>query len=631
METLTILAKLLIFVMAIRDRKAMLFPPQYQPGVVIQDESCRLPDGLLVHRGEDVLIEKATWSVLIALDKPELPDRLGDKLLAVESALRLICANLSSSEYGSWRTRLTQVKMKLTPEYLFDNRYRLKSRNRRGLFNFIGLISHHLFGTATDTEIQRLRLTLEKTMKDNLAISHAVNDFVTVVNQTQVHVQENRNMINRLSAKTSHILRNIEKMDELTQVVNANLQRHYAERLVEDVELLASAYINVVEHYHRQRAAMEMGVLTEDLLSPKVLKQVVTQARARHQDMISTWEWYYQYIRVRPLWGQVNTIMYQIELPIVKPVKYMHYILEAFPVPQGENTSTTVKVQRDVALDAATGGLFIPENCRGHQPMVCQPSPVRVGEAMSCERGIITGNREAKEHCVIELRHLRPVDQLRFVGKNRAALSTWGGTLRKICAGYPEQTTRVERGVYVFNISENCVYRSVTWQVEYSPGYSQSIYGERQPLPNLPPVELPALLNHSSVKEQIMSDLEELGSIKYLTVAKLSEIAIPAKPFYERRVFWAICCSIVLSLSVCVLLVTIGCKRYVHLRARKLGRMPNEDESKVPEEQIELTEVSTAVNDGSSITLSRPVPTLVTFNDSLFGKKCREPSQGISG
>ena len=128
-----------------------------------------------------------------------------------------------------------------------------------------------------------------------------------------------------------------------------------------------------------------------------------------------------------------------------------------------------------------------------------------------------------------------------------------------------------------------------------------------------------------------MSDLEELGSIKYLTVAKLSELAIPAKPFYKRGMFWAICCSTILILSVCILLVIIGCKRCVHLRMRKMGRVPNEDKSEVPEEQIELTEVSTAVNDDPSITLSRPVPTLVTFSDSLFGKKFGEPSQGISG
>ena len=620
--------KFLISVMAILDCGAMLFPPQYQPDLVIQDESRRLRDGLLVSRGEDVLIEEATWMVIVALHKPTVPSELEDRLVVVEGALRKICANLSKVEYGSWRTRLSQVKLKLTPDYLLGDRHHFKLRNKRGLFDFVGLLSHHLFGTATVSEVRKLREILWKTMKDNQAINHVLSEFTTVINQTQVHVQENRDMINKLSAKVGHIIRYIGKIDELTQVVNANLQRHYAERLVEDIELLASAYTDVVERYHRQRAAMEMGVLTEDMLPPTVLQEVVTQARSRQRDMISSWEWYYQYVRVKPLWGQANMIVYQIELPLVKPVKYIHYVLEAFPVPQEGNTSATVKVERNVALDQAAGGLFIPRNCMGHKPVVCQPSPVRVGEAMSCERGIITGKRKERENCVIKIGHSTLVDQLWFVGKNRAVLSTWGGALRKHCEGYPEQTTRVERGVYVFNISENCMYLSSTWQVEYSPGYSQSIYVEQQPLPNLPPVEFPSLLNHTSVKKRVMADLKELGSTKYLTISKLSELASPTKPFYGRGVFWAICCSTMLGLGVCITLVIFGCKRYVHQRMGKLRKVPNEERGKVPDEEIELSVMSPTVNDNSQNCES--APKFFAFNDSLFAKKFRATCQGTS-
>lgn len=598
-----------------------LFPPQYQHVSTAHDESRPLKDGLLVSQGEDVLIEEATWAVVVTLDTPKLPEGLENRLSIVDTTLRKLRSNFSQSEYHSWQMRLTQVKLRLTPDYLYDNRHHFRTRKKRGLFNFVGQLSRHLFGTATMSEIQKIQEILWKIGKDNQAITHVVNEFATVINQSQIYVHENRDMINRVTAETRNLLNYVEKFDELSHIVNTNVQRHYAERLIEDMELLATAYTNVVEHYHRQRTAMEMGVLTEDLLSPIVLKDIIMQARARQQDMISTWEWYYQYVTVQPLFGRQDVVVFQIELPLVRPVKYDHYLLETFPVPQKGNITAILRVERHVAFDKVTSGLFVPLNCRGRDPMVCQPSPLRTGQAMSCERGIITNEGDERQNCVIQVERTTQVDQLWFIEENRIVLSTWGDNLKKHCRDYPEQTTWVEQGVYIFNISENCIYLGSTWQVEHSPKFSRTVYVERHSLPAIPSVDFPVLFNNTGVHDHVISDLGELGAIKYFTIAKLQELTTPTIPLYKEGWFWAVFCSV---LVVCFLIVSIIFvrKNYVRLLHKKKEIIT----SSVDTSELELSTSNYAHSMRSKCSGVTPAAQTkqkhkFEFNDSLTSKK----------
>ena len=80
------------------------------------------------------------------------------------------------------------------------------------------------------------------------------------------------------------------------------------------------------------------------------------------------------------MWGEENIVVFQIELPLVKPIRYLQYLLETFPVPQEDGTVSTLKVNSGIAMENAMGALLIPHQCRGHGP-----TPLRSGEAMACE------------------------------------------------------------------------------------------------------------------------------------------------------------------------------------------------------------------------------------------------------
>ena len=282
------------------------------------------------------------------------------------------------------------MKLQLSNDYLHGNRHHIKMRQKRGLFNFLGVFANKLMGVATSAEVRKTRELLRKVNNNNNAVNHIVHELATVVNQSRVYIKRNRDKINSLVAVTNNLLESIKRFaGGMQQTVNQNMQKHQAERLVEDTEVLADAFVDQVDQYHRQRAALELGVLTEDLLSVPTLSDILENAKANR---ILNIEWYYQNVPVKPMWGEENIVVFQIELPLVKPIRYLQYLLETFPVPQEDGTVSTLKVNSGIAMENATGALLIPHQCRGHGPTVCGPAPLRSGEAMACERGILNNN-----------------------------------------------------------------------------------------------------------------------------------------------------------------------------------------------------------------------------------------------
>ena len=73
-------------------------------------------------------------------------------------------------------------------------------RQKRGLLNFIGVFTHHMFGIATSAEVRKTRELLRKVNNNNNAINHIVHELATVVNQSHVYIGQKRDKINFLVA-----------------------------------------------------------------------------------------------------------------------------------------------------------------------------------------------------------------------------------------------------------------------------------------------------------------------------------------------------------------------------------------------------------------------------------------------
>lgn len=536
--------------------------------------SRKLDDGLLVNKGEDLLLEVASWTVVVTLDVPPPPVHLEQQLVHTFAVLGNLTNKFYPLETASWRTRLERIRTRIDPELRHSNRNH--RRLKRGLFNFVGTLSRHLFGTATMAEVQKTRDLIQKVKQNNQVVTHVVKELTTVVNQSRIYLQENRLRINKLTIKMRNIA---DRQDQLAHTVDTLYLRHNVERLVEAVEMLTDAYMVQVDQYHRQRTALEQGFMTEDLINPQLLDEILAEANVVKQMTLPHKEWYYSYVSVRPVWGEQKFVVFKIDLPLIKPQTYLHYLFQAFPLPQSNNITATIELNPNVGYDPHSGGLFIPIDCKGAEPIVCRPSPLRVKEGLNCERAVITNNDPTD--CVVSLKKVAQVDQVWTIANNQLVLSTWGDRVIRKCKGKAEKIIEFVQGVYVLNITEGCEWTGRTWTFEFVPEYVQSIHVKLKPLPNIMPVSIPSL----PTLEKLTFDLPELGQIKSFDLKTLNEkLTMPDINFPVYTTDWFIGLMITAVIIICVIIVCISVYKWYQKRRPKV----NPPKPTVNREDIEL-------------------------------------------
>ena len=110
-----------------------------------------LQDGLLVTGQQTVKSIAAEYTLVVTIAPPRFPVPLHDMIhrLAHHAHRANFHWHVNQSISNSWLRRIQKLKGFEETE----NRRRHLSRNRRGVLNIVGEISHTLFGTATDTSV----------------------------------------------------------------------------------------------------------------------------------------------------------------------------------------------------------------------------------------------------------------------------------------------------------------------------------------------------------------------------------------------------------------------------------------------------------------------------------------------
>lgn len=571
-----------------------------QPNSASTNTIRRLDDGLVIDKASELLFQNMVWRVIVTLDVPSLPVRISDRLRAIDTALQRLQSHFTSLEKLSWWTRLERTQYKLSDEYLHGNQHHVTiHRPKRGLFNFVGVLQHHLFGVATSKEIAQTRKLLSKVSKNNQAVNHFIGDLATVVNQSRSYIDQNRHRINQLSALSGKLLETIKRFAGGVQMLaNKNMQRHQAERLLEDAEVIVDAYIEQVNIYHRQRTALEAGVLTEDLLPQALLQEILTKTRGSGYSPINPLEWYYQYVHVYPLWGEDNLLVFKAELPLVGPRTFQSYRLEAFPMPQKEGLVATLRVTPYVAMDRDTGNFIIPKDCRGLQPRVCGPAPQRRGDAMACEYGIFSLDNTARQQCVLKVEKTLQMDQVWLLSNNRLVLSTWGGPINIECIQGHTFQHELSSGVYVVNMTEHCKYSAPTWNFTYTPMNNIDIHIEGIPLPDIPPVDIPHFINSSGWNLHDLHHPDQLGDVKQFTLGTLTKMDWVDIPAYKPNWVVGLIICLIILLLIAIICLILWCKR------KSIPILLNNQDpvcdqpSKTPDEVVKFSELLKKVEEG---------------------------------
>ena len=121
-------------------------------------------------------------------------------------------------------------------------------------------------------------------------------------------------------------------------------------------------WVRQLDVYRRQRAALEIGILTEDVLHPDDLRTILQAGRENGQFPL-TEEWYYPFVHIQPIWEDKEHLVFTVELPFTDRVTYLRYHLWSWHVASPANYSMPLQVPTDLAYDTEGGNMFIRQDC----------------------------------------------------------------------------------------------------------------------------------------------------------------------------------------------------------------------------------------------------------------------------
>ena len=156
-----------------------------------------MENGVLVKRNIPVRITLAEWKVVLTMDDPSLNmvTVLTQEIHAFRRMIQTIPARYAQIAHKQhWIREVDRVERwikTLSPR-----------RHRRALLNIIGDISHDLFGTATEKEVQALGEKIQENRDSIKQIIHYEHEMLSFVNVSQKEMLKNRHAINDIISTT---------------------------------------------------------------------------------------------------------------------------------------------------------------------------------------------------------------------------------------------------------------------------------------------------------------------------------------------------------------------------------------------------------------------------------------------
>jgi hypothetical protein len=288
---------------------------------------------------------------------------------------------------------------------------------------------------------------------------HTTNKLITVVNKTRVALQENREHIKAIESYVKILSTDAQLLSTTISHLHGRLYAleaitHY-NQVIALLEATASQLEKQQRLYLKQRAALELGSLTEDILPIHELHNILSNAQRLGMEHLP-WQWYYQHVKVRPQWMENDTLIYRAELPLVNHKSYLLYDIQTYPVRNGRH-SVKLNAAGPVVVDTNGGEMFSPHNCVGHLPTVCRPGAAYRSGNMQCERGLLNGDPGQRKTCPLQVNEAKTSASISEIGLGQYVIETSGEAYSLNCLGQSARQEVVKEGTYLLTVSQGCV------------------------------------------------------------------------------------------------------------------------------------------------------------------------------
>ena len=424
---------------------------------------------MLVRRGEEVRGIAGVWTVVVVIHPPKRPnfnawlDHLGRDIHKVQTK-----GQAGSDDLQMWKDRIDFMTNNLDEFNLTVDLAKIPgSRPRRSPFDFVSSISRQLFGFDTQGQIDTLTNAIRASQDRIEALTHHGADMVSVMNQTRRYLQENRMDIKTLQEASTELSARIDKnlvlQQGLARTINSMHIRRHVDSIIDQVDRSIHLYLHQVGLFHRQRLQLERGFLTDEILPPSFLYDVIRQLHF-HKLESAPLHWYYKYAILTPLVNKGTELSFKVDIAGLAPEKYLQYILNYFPVPLDDNHLRMISGTPEIALDTASSGTFVPEHCTGNNPKVCRIDQEQLEP--TCESNLIMG--KALTNCVLTVvpRNnrtsiiYRETDHLAIV-----VLAAFRPTETTLYCKDKTPLSKTYTGINKIKVGPGCVLQTKAWRI----------------------------------------------------------------------------------------------------------------------------------------------------------------------
>ena len=336
------------------------------------------------------------------------------------------------------------------------------SRNKRAPLGFIGRLSHTLFGTVTEEELQQYRNIILDNKNSLNSTIHRTNLLLSATKSNRQGINKNMEHINRVQRYLVSLRHTITKNFQITSdsisMIYIRIKIEHALVSLEQSTHRILAYIN---HRKRQMNSVYRHSLSEDLLSRSQLQEIIQKASSLRLATMPL-EWYYQFCHVVPVWSTIDDITFKVHLPLHDGQNYIMYVLNSFPFPVKSGFHTKVRVRNRIAYSSSAGLLFKPILCLGTELKVCRGGALYDTARFRCERALISRDAAGTKHC-----------EVRVYPTNRTVIKEDSPGLYIVstpeiypklhCQARGEETIKLTSGVYMISLNHSCTLRGEDW------------------------------------------------------------------------------------------------------------------------------------------------------------------------
>ena len=186
---------------------------------------------------------------------------------------------------------------------------------------------------------------------------------------------------------------------EIDDIYNKARIRTAVVRHLARFKSLAEDYLRRATYFSSQRMILEMGSLTEGLITDDDIKTIERKTARRSV----TAAWLLRHIKIEYLTIYDGKLIFSVDIPLLENSEYRSFKLHYFAVNYETETETTLSRRLNepehVAINTNTGSYFVidHEKCIGFSPILCLGVTEITGN--SCIKALLSSESKLLELC----------------------------------------------------------------------------------------------------------------------------------------------------------------------------------------------------------------------------------------